>query len=136
MTEKQNIHKSAGLLIRDGKLLVARSKGKDMFIPPGGKPENDETAQEALVREMREETGLEVSPEQMSILGVYTALAAGNEDKVVTMTAIIVDAQGDPTPCAEVEELRWIDSSTADIALGSILQHDILPALKERRLID
>ena len=102
MSEKQIIQKSAGLLIRDGKLLVARSKGKDMFIPPGGKPENDETAQEALVREMREETGLEVSPEQMSILGVYTALAAGNEDKVVTMTAIIVDAQGDPTPCAEV----------------------------------
>lgn len=33
MTEKQNIHKSAGLLIRDRKLLVARSKGKDMFIP-------------------------------------------------------------------------------------------------------
>lgn len=84
---------------------------------------------------MREETGLDVSPEQMTILGVYTALAAGNEDKVVTMTAILIDAEGEPMPSAEVEELRWIDSSTADIFLGSILKQRILPALKTKGLI-
>jgi len=106
MTEKQIVQKSAGLLIRDRKLLVVKSKGKDFFIPPGGKPENGETVQEALAREMLEETGLEVSVGKMAVLGVYTALAAGNEDKIVTMTAMLINAEGDPTPCAEVEELR------------------------------
>lgn len=39
-----NIAKSALISIRDGKLLVARSFGKEKFFLPGGKPDAGETA--------------------------------------------------------------------------------------------
>lgn len=53
-----------GLLVQDGNLLMVNHKGVtdgDVFwAPPGGGLEFDETLQEGLRREFREETGLEV----------------------------------------------------------------------------
>ena len=48
---------------RDGKILVENRVKKDWpgLTFPGGHVEDDETCQEACVREMKEETGLEVS---------------------------------------------------------------------------
>lgn len=53
-----------GLLVQDGNLLMVNHKGvtdEDVFwAPPGGGLEFEETLQEGLQREFREETGLEV----------------------------------------------------------------------------
>ena len=54
MNATVDIHKSGGVLIKDRRLLVTRSKGKDIFIAPGGKLEEGETAVQAIVREMME----------------------------------------------------------------------------------
>ena len=48
-----------GVCIRDGRLLLCRAKGGKTSYLPGGHIEFGETGREALVREMREETGLE-----------------------------------------------------------------------------
>ncbi len=63
MSEKAQIHKAAGILIRDKKLLVERSKGKEYIIAPGGSIELGETAEEAVIRELMEEFGVTVRPE-------------------------------------------------------------------------
>ena len=47
-----------GVCVRDGKLLVCRAKGSATCYLPGGHIEFGEKGREALVREMREETGL------------------------------------------------------------------------------
>ena len=47
-----------GVCIADGKLLLCRAKGGSSTYLPGGHIEFGETGREALVREMREETGL------------------------------------------------------------------------------
>ena len=49
-----------GVCVRDGKILLCRAKGGSTTYLPGGHIEFGETGRRALVREMAEETGLEV----------------------------------------------------------------------------
>lgn len=134
--QKVDIQKAAAVIIRDRKLLVARSAGKDIFIAPGGKLEHGETVEEALVRELDEEIQIDARPENFELLGEYYGEAAGKVGVMLKMYVLQVHAfEGEPVPSSEVEELRWIDSTT-DIALGSIFQHDVIPMLKSRNLID
>src|SRR5579864_8978438 len=58
------IEVSAGLVFRDGKLLITRRHADThlggLWEFPGGKREPDETFEQCLVRELREELGIEV----------------------------------------------------------------------------
>src|SRR6185436_11917796 len=60
----KSIDVSAGLIFRDGKLLITqRHSGAHLgglWEFPGGKREPQETAEQCLVRELREELGIEV----------------------------------------------------------------------------
>src|SRR6059036_311556 len=61
---KNSIEVAAGLVFRDGKLLITR-RHPDAHLGglwefPGGKREPGETFEECLVRELREELGIEV----------------------------------------------------------------------------
>ena len=47
-----------GVAVRDGKILLCKAKGGSSTYLPGGHIELGETGREALVREMKEETGL------------------------------------------------------------------------------
>ncbi len=51
----------AAAIERDGRLLFVHHTGGDQYLFPGGKVEAGETHEEALVRECREEIGVEVS---------------------------------------------------------------------------
>lgn len=47
-----------GVAVKDGKILLCKAKGGSSTYLPGGHIELGETGREALVREIREETGL------------------------------------------------------------------------------
>lgn len=51
---------ASGYLIQDRKVLLVHHKGFNKWTPPGGHIEDEETAAEAVVREWKEETGLDV----------------------------------------------------------------------------
>ena len=53
-----------------GEVLLQRRADRDVWGFPGGAMELGESAQAAAVREIREETGLEVEPE--GLIGIYT----------------------------------------------------------------
>lgn len=132
-----DIRKAGGVIIRDRKLLVTRTTGKDFFITPGGKLKNDETPQLALQRELDEELQIAINAESLELLGTFYAEAAGHDGVMLEMAVYIVgDYTGELTPSSEVEEIRWVDSSTDDIEIGSIFKHDVMPLLKSRNLID
>ncbi len=138
MNKTVDIHKAAGILIRDRKLLVERSKGKEFFIAPGGSIEDGETPEEAVIRELLEEFQVTVYPEDLSIFGKFRARAAGQEDKIVEMQVFnVANWQGEPTADNEVEEIRWVTSQPeAGIKIGSIFEHEVIPRLKGADLID
>ena len=138
MDRKIDIHKAAGVLIKDKKLLITRTRGKDFFIAPGGKLEPGETVKESLKRELQEELTIDVDTSTLEDLGTFYALAAGHDDKYLQMDVFIVTHwEGEIVPAAEVEEVLWINSTVPDtIKLGSIFHHDVLPMLKEKGLID
>ncbi|QQS16137.1 MAG: NUDIX domain-containing protein [Candidatus Moraniibacteriota bacterium] len=133
-----NIHKAAGIIIRDRNLLVEKSKNKDFFISPGGSIEPGETAKQALARELMEEFQIIVEEGDMESFGTFSAAAAGNESKTVIMEVFMIKAfRGEPTPDSEVEKIAWINSVIPqEMKVGSIFEHQVIPLLKKRDLID
>lgn len=53
----------------DGKLAMIHKKKRDYYAFPGGGIEDGESYQEALIREVKEETGLSVIPESIKEFG-------------------------------------------------------------------
>ncbi len=133
-----DIHKAAAIIIKDKKLLVERSYGKDFFIAPGGSVEPGETESEACVRELYEEFTIKVVEEDLEEWGSFEAPAAGQEDRIVKMKVFMVKGyEGDPAASSEVEEIAWVTSANEKgLKLGSIFEHEVIPHLKEQGLID
>jgi 8-oxo-dGTP pyrophosphatase MutT (NUDIX family) len=131
------IHKAGGIILKDRRLLVTRSFGKDIFIAPGGKLEADETPELALRREMFEELTVTIVLDTLEHIGTFYAEAAGQAGVQLRMDVYIInDFEGELSPSSEVEELMWINTQTTGVAIGSIFEHDVMPLLKQKDLID
>jgi 8-oxo-dGTP diphosphatase len=137
MNKVPDIRKAGGVLIKDRHFLVTRARGKDVFVAPGGKPEDGESIKQALVRELMEEVQISALEEDLEHIGTFTAQAAGNESKTVEMAVWLVNNyEGEPSPSSEIEEAIWVNSQTTGVNLGSIFEHEVIPYLLERKLID
>ena len=115
---------------REGRLLVARKRGLDAYILPGGKPEGNETDIQTLSREIREELGCEV--EGAVLRGVFKDVAAGAAEAVVVVRLYSANLVGEPSPCSEIEELAWVDVRHPDLKLAPSIENFILPFLRRR----
>lgn len=138
---KYHIHKAAGIIIVERKLLVTREKGKDFFVSPGGKVEKGENPKSTVVRELMEEVSLTVSHNNLEEFGIFYAEAAGDSGKWLKMEVFnVLSWQGEPIPSAEeeiIEEILWLDSRIPKgIKVGSIFEHEVIPRLKKLDLID
>ena len=60
-------YRVGGVLIKDNKILL--TKGGDDYSLPGGHSQIGETSQETIVREFKEETGLDVGP--LNVISTY-----------------------------------------------------------------
>lgn len=138
MDKTVDIHKAGGIILRDRRLLVVRSKNKKAFYTPGGKIEPSETAKQALVRELREEVNIDTSEDDLETFGTFYAQATEQESKTIRMDIFTIKAwRGDITPSSEIEEVQWINSDDAEkITLGSIFHHEVIPRMKQQGLID
>ncbi|QNV40005.1 HAD hydrolase-like protein [Rothia amarae] len=129
-----NIAKSALISIRDGKLLVARSFGKEKFFLPGGKPDAGETAKEALYREIREELSVGLHANSVRSWGTFTQQADGKAAGVqVEMACFTAELDGEPAPSEEIEEIAWVDASdreklsaVAQLVLDDLVQKSLV----------
>jgi len=58
-------YRVVGVAIHDGRVLVHRAEGEPFWTLPGGRAEHGETAEETLIREMREELGVAIEVERL-----------------------------------------------------------------------
>ena len=96
-----------GVLIEDGKVLLIK-RGRDPFkgqwVTPGGRIEDNESAEECLVREMEEETGLKVEP--VELVGLYSD--PKRDPRLMIAAAYLVRrVSGDVRAGDDAAEARW-----------------------------
>jgi 8-oxo-dGTP diphosphatase len=99
-------------IVRDGRLLAARRNAPAALAGgwelPGGKVEPGESELEALVRECREELGVEVDPGRR----VPGEWPLGNG--LVLRVYLATIRAGEPHPLEDHDELRWLAASDLD----------------------
>jgi 8-oxo-dGTP diphosphatase len=97
------------LLIRDGKVLaVSRKYDHTKFGLPGGKVDPGETDIQAALRELKEETGIDVSPRHVTLL--YRGPA--NRGKIAATYLVIRDNGQEPIEKSDEGIVRWTDWDT------------------------
>ena len=91
----KEIDKIAFIYVKDGKILSTLSKGKDTYYIPGGKREENETDEETLIRECKEELTIEINKNTIKYYGTFQAQAHGKaEGIIVKMTCYMADFNG------------------------------------------
>ena len=65
------------------KILSSLSKGKDTYYIPRGKRENNETNEETLIRESKEELSIEIKKDALNYYGTFKAQAHGKAEGVI-----------------------------------------------------
>ncbi|MBN1209727.1 MAG: NUDIX domain-containing protein [Myxococcaceae bacterium] len=126
------IDKIAWIHVVNGRILSARSKGKDTYYLPGGKREPGETDVDALSREIEEELSVRIKPETISHFGTFEAQAHGKPEGVlVRMGCYMADFEGALSPASEIAELAWLTYGDRDrVSLVSQIIFDKLRELK------
>ena len=108
------VHGAIGVVRRGGRILIAkRPAGKHLegyWEFPGGRVEEGETAAEAVVRELREETGLDV---RVVSQGEAIDWDYGHKKVHLDVFFCECDEGSEPRPLA-CDEVRWV--VTADLA--------------------
>ncbi len=105
------IRKLAWISVSERRLLCVRSRGREAFYIPGGKPEPGEDDVTALTREIAEELGIALVTETIRPHGVFEAPADGKPGSSVRIETFLARGIGVPQPKAEIEEIRLIHAS-------------------------
>jgi ADP-ribose pyrophosphatase YjhB (NUDIX family) len=101
-------------IIRDGKVLIVRRARKpalNLYSLPGGVVEVGEQLADAVVREVREETALDIEP--VALAGHREAIMHDKEGRIERHFVILCFAarwlKGEPALNSELDDARWID---------------------------
>jgi|SRR5208282_2941644 len=110
---RQWIEVSAALIFRGGKLLITRRLAKahlgGLWEFPGGKREPDETFEQCLARELREELGVEIS-----VGGLFEEVVHTYPEKTVHLKFFFCSLlAGEPQPL-DCAALKWVGKSELD----------------------
>nr|WP_166639755.1 NUDIX domain-containing protein [Amycolatopsis sp. SID8362] len=110
--------------------MAARSRDKDKFYLPGGKREPGESDTETLVREIREELDVEITPSTIAPAGTFEGQAHGKAPgTLVRTTAYTAEYTGTLKASSEIEEIAWL--THADRPRISLVAQLIFAHLRE-----
>lgn len=98
--------------IQGGEVLLHRrvkDPNRDLWVAPGGKIEPDESPTECAIREMREETGLEI--EAPVLRGIMTEVSPRPDYQWITFIFAAARWSGALAPAPGIGEFRWVPTS-------------------------
>jgi mutator protein MutT len=134
IVNRKSIEVSAALIFRDGKLLITRRHADahlgGLWEFPGGKREADESFQECLVREIREELGVEISVGEL-----FKEISHAYPEKSVRLKFFacrLLSGEPQPLDCAAVE---WVAKAQLDSFDFPAADAQLLKKLKNRQSI-
>ena len=95
------------LIEKDGKILVCRGMGDEVWEFPGGRLHDGETPVEGIVREIKEELGIVVTDIRPLFVGPSFHYKDNAEQVYI---AYICSYDGSPlkVDAAELEEVKWV----------------------------
>jgi mutator protein MutT len=107
------------IILHEGKILLEKRKsapGKGKWSVPGGLVELGESVEQAVIREVKEETGLKV--EEPRLVDVVDDVSL-DEKGVVKYHFVIVDyvltvMRGVPKAASDAEDLKWVPFSEVE----------------------
>ena len=109
------IRAAGGVIVRDGRVLVVHRARHGDWSLPKGKLDEDETWEQAAVREVAEETGLRPTVESELGSTRYEVDEGPKEVRWFRMSAV-----GEARAQNEVDELRWVPLEEA----GALLTYE------------
>ena len=101
-------------MVAKGKVLMVKASYKDEWTFPGGVVDEDESPQAAALRELQEEVGVTLRPDDIQFLGVvYSAPNDGFKDRY--NFAFYTNVATEDTPLtldpSEIEFAEWVPIS-------------------------
>jgi 8-oxo-dGTP pyrophosphatase MutT (NUDIX family) len=99
--------KVAWVLVRDGRVLVTRNRGVDVFYFPGGKREPGESDAETLSREIHEELQSQVDTATMVHVGTFETRRDSDGRTEFRMICYTAEHTGPLVPSREIAESDW-----------------------------
>jgi 8-oxo-dGTP pyrophosphatase MutT (NUDIX family) len=130
----KEIDKIALIKIENGKILSTKSKGKNKYYIPGGKRENDESDEQTLIREIKEELSVDIIKESIEYVGTFKAQSDGaKKGIIVKMTCYQANYIGDLKEDNEIEEIRWLNFN--DLEIISEVDKIIFKHMKDKGLL-
>ncbi len=115
------------IILREGKILLEKrgnEPARGQWTIPGGVVEVGESLEDAVARETKEETGLEVKT--ANLLDVVDQVHLDKEGKIEYHYVIIdymVNATGEPNASSDADELIWV-------AIGEVEAYDLTPSFR------
>ena len=108
-----------GVCVKDGKVLLCHPKDRSYAYLPGGHIEFGETGREALIREMKEETGLDATAGDL--LGVVESQFVQKGERHCEINLIykmsLVSGLSSSSPLSALEDwicFDWVDCDKID----------------------
>ncbi len=128
-------HKIAAIILKDKKFLAVKELDTEFLITPGGKVEKNETPEETLRRELKEELNVDLI--SMNFFEIFKDKVYQNNDDLILET-YFADVKGMPEPNSEIEKLFWVDSrfNNKEVELSIPIKKHIIPKLLDMNLIE
>lgn len=107
----------------------------DLYIMPGGQME-EQSAEECLKNEVKEELNCEVDLSSLKYIGEYSDAADGETDRDLVMEVYQGRLIGEPSASSEIKHIHWIGKEDANNPhVSSIIRNKIIPSLVEKGIL-
>ena len=123
----------AGIIIQEGKLLMLRGRGYPELWTPGGKIDQNETDEECLKRELKEEIKADLI--KAKFFKEYSSQSFYHPQNTTVQRVYITEIKGNPVPAAEIDSFVWLsmeDFKKHTYPMIPVTQNEIIPDLIEQ----
>ena len=120
---------AAIILDEQQQLLLVRKKNTQFFMQVGGKLEPNELPEQTMLREIKEEIGVDATIEQF--VGRFETRAANEADHLLVSFVYHVSIDQVPRIDAEIAEMKWVSLEANQAFLAPLTIEIVMPWVRQ-----